>query len=560
ISEANWKSMVKFAEKEQYVLCTAVIDGEEIKNAAIRPKGNSSLSAIKSQDSDRFSFKIEFDHYKKNHTYHGLDKLALNNLGQDVSCMKDYLTYHMMNEAGIAAPLSSYVHMKLNGEDFGLYLAVEGIEDSFALRNYGEDFGNLYKPESFRIDTVTLGNFLSIKGSPYGEDNPFEKDYSILEPGDRVDILGSVVRGPFEACFGDLMEPAALKYVGEEADKYKVFWDSAVFDITEEDQRSLIHALKKLNSSDHPQAAMDVDSVIPYFVVHNFMNNYDGYTGVFVHNYYLREKDGVLSMIPWDYNLDCGIFTFESAVKSIMGEDSPYQVELKVGNAMDDKTSMVNYPIDTPTFTVDVEDRPLLSAVLKNEQYLKQYHETFQAFLDQYFHTGKFEEVYQRAWDNIAPYVKADQTFYTYEQFRKASDAVHLYCVLREKSIQRQLDGILPATMEGQRRDYRNLVDASYVDLASSVTFDSLVLGIRSQDIIEILDAIAGEKTHNSDGVTEVIAEAAEEPSAIVGIIGRVISSSRILKKAILSAIKGPALFLLSVLGLVISIKRIKKY
>lgn len=33
------------------------------------------------------------------------------------------------------------------GEDWGLYLAVEGVEESFLLRNYGE----LYKPDSMEM-------------------------------------------------------------------------------------------------------------------------------------------------------------------------------------------------------------------------------------------------------------------------------------------------------------------------------------------------------------------------------------------------------------------------
>ena len=36
----------------------------------------------------------------------------------------------------------------VNGEPWGLYLAVEGVEDSFLRRNYGTDHGDLYKPDS----------------------------------------------------------------------------------------------------------------------------------------------------------------------------------------------------------------------------------------------------------------------------------------------------------------------------------------------------------------------------------------------------------------------------
>ena len=75
-----------------------------------------------------------------------------------------------------------------------------------------------------------------------------------------------------------------------------------------------------------------MDEVIRYFVVHNFVCNSDSYTGVMVHNYYLYEEDGQLSMIPWDYNLAFG--GFESSQGA---------------------TSLVNSPIDTPVSMGSVE-------------------------------------------------------------------------------------------------------------------------------------------------------------------------------------------------------------
>lgn len=38
------------------------------------------------------------------------------------------------------APLCSYGYITVNGSDWGLYLAVEGVEDSFLRRNYGGQF------------------------------------------------------------------------------------------------------------------------------------------------------------------------------------------------------------------------------------------------------------------------------------------------------------------------------------------------------------------------------------------------------------------------------------
>lgn len=147
----DWDELIANATSEEYYTAAVVIDGEAYKNVGIRGKGNTSLSNVASMNSERYSFKVEFDHYDSSITYHGLDKLSLNNLIQDSTMMKDYLTYTMMDEFGAAAPLCSFVYITVNSEDWGLYLAVEGIEDSFLERNYGSNYGELYKPDSMNF-------------------------------------------------------------------------------------------------------------------------------------------------------------------------------------------------------------------------------------------------------------------------------------------------------------------------------------------------------------------------------------------------------------------------
>ena len=147
----NWDDFIASCEKEEYEICSLVIDREAYQNVGIRAKGNTSLSSVAAYGSDRYSFKIEFDHYDSTKSYYGLDKLSLNNIIQDNTYMKDYLTYQMMGYFGVNAPLCSYVYITVNGEDWGLYLAVEGVEESFLERNYGSDYGELYKPDSTEV-------------------------------------------------------------------------------------------------------------------------------------------------------------------------------------------------------------------------------------------------------------------------------------------------------------------------------------------------------------------------------------------------------------------------
>ena len=144
----DWDEFTANCQNEEYSACTVVIDNDAYKNVAIRGKGNTSLTQVSSYGNNRYSFKIEFDRYNSTNTYYGLDKLCLNNIIQDNTYMKDYLCYQMMRETGVAAPLCSFVYITVNGEDWGLYLAVEGVEESFLQRNYGKNYGELYKPDS----------------------------------------------------------------------------------------------------------------------------------------------------------------------------------------------------------------------------------------------------------------------------------------------------------------------------------------------------------------------------------------------------------------------------
>ena len=67
----NWDGFLETCENEEYTSCTVVIDGEAFSNTGIRAKGNTSLSMVSAMDSDRYSFKLEFDHYDSGRSYYG---------------------------------------------------------------------------------------------------------------------------------------------------------------------------------------------------------------------------------------------------------------------------------------------------------------------------------------------------------------------------------------------------------------------------------------------------------------------------------------------------------
>ena len=142
----DWEGFLQNAGKEEYVSCTLVIDGEEFSQVGLRAKGNNSLRLTQEYGLSRYSLKAEFDHFLDGGNYYGLDKFSLDASFQDNSYMKTFLVYDMMTFMGVPAPLCSYVQVTVNGEPWGLFLAIEEPEEAFVQRCFGSLDGNLYKP------------------------------------------------------------------------------------------------------------------------------------------------------------------------------------------------------------------------------------------------------------------------------------------------------------------------------------------------------------------------------------------------------------------------------
>lgn len=469
----DWDEFIQTCEDEEYTAASVVIDGEAYKNVGIRAKGNSSLSSVSAMNSDRYSFKIEFDHYDNTTSYYGLDKISLNNIIKDNTYMKDYLTYQMMADFGVNVPLCSYVYITVNGEDWGLYLAVEGVEDSFLQRNYGTDYGELYKPDTTDMGggrgngkNFNMDDFLNANGeadsqsaeeqpqanipadgqAPEGLNLPPEAGNQVAggaengqnaargnrpampEDFDAADTNGENTQRPAMQGNGNMnagmmgggrnqgmgSADTKLQYVDDDPDSYPNIFNNAKTDITEADENRLIASLKALNEGENIDEILDVDQLLRYFVVHNFVVNGDSYTGYIIHNYYLYEEDGKLSMIPWDYNEAFG--TFQNS----------------------DASTAVNDDIDTPLTVTGEGDRPMFEWIFSSDEYTESYHQYFESFLDTVDYSGIIDETAEL----IAPYVEKDPTkFCTYEEFEAGVSALKEFCSLREESIRLQLAG-----------------------------------------------------------------------------------------------------------------------
>lgn len=475
----DWDEFTANCKSEEYYSCTVVIDNEAYKNVAIRGKGNTSLRQV---TNDRYSYKIEFDHYDSINTYYGLDKLCLNNIIQENTYMKDYLTYRMMNEIGVASPLCSYAYITVNGEDWGLYLAIEGVEESFLQRNYGKDYGELYKPDSMDMggghgngEKFDKNEFVGDSESnskaktdiqTQNDNNSNQNRHPQMPNGNDSNLgKGQAPRDNPNGSQNEMpdnrggkgmqngSDDVLLKYIDDNAESYSNIFENAKTDITETDKTRLINALKNLSDGEDLENTVDIESVVRYFVVHNFVLNFDSYTGSIIHNYYLYEKDGQMQMIPWDYNLAFGGF-----------------------KSMGDATTLVNYPIDSPVSGGDVSDRPMLAWIFSNDEYTELYHKYFSEFITSYFDSGYFTKMIDSVEKMISPYVEKDSTkFCTYEEFENGVATLRELCLLRAESISGQLDGTIGSTSDTQNSE--SLIDADDLQISDMGSMNNNTMG-----------------------------------------------------------------------------------
>ncbi|MDE6747141.1 MAG: CotH kinase family protein, partial [Oscillospiraceae bacterium] len=357
--EAEWQQMLDNAMSEQYIMADIAVNGTKFSNVGIRPKGNNSLQQVASSDSDRYSFKIKFDEYADGQTCFGLDMLVLNDMLGDATYMKEYTAFDMMREMGIETPYFGYAMITLNGEDWGLYFALEAYNDSYKQRVSGDESGNLYN-----VKSSSGGNF----GHDTDIENPPERqDRNLSENSDNSE--SSQTRGFGRGGMGASTSGGSLVYTDDESSSYSAIFGNAVGNGSdEEDYQKVIAALKALNEGENIEDYFDVDEILRYLAVHTVVVNLDSYSSGMAQNYYIYEHDGVLQILPWDYNYAWGAFQSGSS------------------------SAVVNFPIDTPVSGVDMSERPLIAKLFENEEYFERYHQYLSELMEKYFEGGSFDK------------------------------------------------------------------------------------------------------------------------------------------------------------------------
>ncbi len=446
--EADWQAMLENAISEQYIMADVVVNGTKFQNVGVRPKGNSSLTQVANSASERYSFRLQFDEFIKGQTCFGLESFVVNNMLGDNTYMKEYVSYELMRGIGVDAPFFGFADIRVNDESWGLYLAVELYRDSYKQRIFGDTSGMLYNVKSMDMGGNQLeqqGGNVSASPTQANTTPEFNFPPNFDNPNLPAQPEGET-RGP-DRNFAGMGERGSsggsLEYIDDNPESYSAIFNNVVGKGTESDFQRVVLALKALSEGKELETYFDVDQILRYLAAHTIVVNLDSYSSSMAQNYYIYERDGKLTILPWDYNLAWGGFQSGSA------------------------SSVVNFPIDTPLSGVEMSSRPLIEKLFSSTEYLKRYHLYLQQLIDNYFTDDKFEQKIYALDALIADYVKNDATaFCTYEEYKTAVSSFITLGNLRAQSVQGQLDGIVPSTTLEQNANAGQLIPAENINLS----------------------------------------------------------------------------------------------
>lgn len=123
-----------------YYPATIAIDGATTAQVGLRKKGN-----LGSLSTTRPGLRVKANEYVPGQRIAGLEVLTLNNNHQDDALISQCLGYELFAAAGLPASRCAFAHVRVNGEDLGVYSHVESVREEFLARHFADATGNLYE-------------------------------------------------------------------------------------------------------------------------------------------------------------------------------------------------------------------------------------------------------------------------------------------------------------------------------------------------------------------------------------------------------------------------------
>lgn len=272
------------SEKPMWVEATIEFNNKKWTHVGVRFKGNSSLFSSWFSKSPKLPFKVDFDQFEdqypsiKNQRFYGFKQLSLGNVFGDSTYVRERFAYNFFEKLGLAAAKTAYYSLTVNyGEGdihFGVYTAIEVIDDTAILRYFKSDDGNIYEGDGQGVTFSAGTTEEKIEQSFEKESNKLDADW-----GD-VHNLFNIIHS-------------------EQRLKNKSLWRKELKNI------------------------FDVSTFLKWLAASAVIEHWDTY-GAMTHNFYLynNPKTGLLTWISWDHNFILGTSSFGGFGSKNFNEDT----------------------------------------------------------------------------------------------------------------------------------------------------------------------------------------------------------------------------------------------
>ena len=336
-----------------YVKSTVTFNGETWEDVGFRYSGNSTLQTSWSSGTLKISFRLDFDEFEdenpavEDQRFYGFKQISFKSNAMDDSYIREKVTADLFREAGVVSSQTAFYEVYIDyGEGpqyFGVYTAVEIVDDTVIKTQFADDSGNVYKPDG--------------SGANFAQGTFSEEGFEKQTNADEADW--SDIEAVFEALHADLRQsdPEA--------------WRAGL------------------------EAVFDVEAFLRWLAADTIIQNWDTY-GSMAHNYYLYTDpaDGLVTWIPWDNNM---ALSSSGGMQAGAGGD----------RAVDDRGGQGRgrggaRELDLSTVS---DQWPLISYLAADEVYMAKYREYLQETIDTVWQPEELTERYQQAHDLIAPYV-----------------------------------------------------------------------------------------------------------------------------------------------------------
>ena len=141
LSSADWLALRANFRDDIYFAADFRWKDQVVRGIAIRSRGFGTRNPIKP------SLKIDFNYFAPDREFLGLKQAVLKNDVTDPSNMRERISMLLMRRMGIPAPREATARLFVNGEYYGVYTLVEGVDKDFLKRVFGDNDGYLFSFE-----------------------------------------------------------------------------------------------------------------------------------------------------------------------------------------------------------------------------------------------------------------------------------------------------------------------------------------------------------------------------------------------------------------------------